>query len=37
MPGPPFTVTVFSGSGLVAGPCLTAPVAMSNLLPWQGS
>ena len=31
----PFTVTVLAGSGLVAGPRLTAPVAMSNLLPWQ--
>ena len=31
----PLTVTVFSGRALVAGPCFTAPVAMSYWLPWQ--
>ncbi len=31
------TDTVFSGRAVVAGPCFTSPVAMSNLLPWQGS
>ena len=32
----PVTDTDFEGSGLVAGPDATSPVAMSNLLPWHG-
>src|SRR6476469_3785370 len=31
----PLIVTFFSGSGEEAGPFLTAPVVMSNLLPWH--
>src|SRR6478672_2494977 len=31
----PVTDTDFSGSALVAGPFFTAPVVMSNSLPWQ--
>ena len=31
----PFTVTVFGASGFLAGPRVTAPVAMSYWLPWQ--
>ena len=35
MPSAP-TETDLAGSGLVAGPLRTAPVAMSNWLPWHG-
>ena len=35
MPSAP-TVTLLVGSGLVAGPCFTSPVAMSKVEPWHG-
>lgn len=32
----PVTWIRISGSGCVAGPAVTSPVAASNVLPWQG-
>src|SRR5690349_21476209 len=32
----PSTLTLVSGRPFVAGPAVTAPVSMANLLPWHG-